>query len=137
MRVHNVLYILIYYQVIWFLKKKQKDLSNYLCCADLSLTLTLSRGWWGRCKKKKKSPQGGREGVKKKKKKSAPGAPSGGWGSNPGPTVCQARIPSCTPRELDSKPFLGFRRVGRLCNTTCSVFWRWSLQDFWLLGLMY
>ena len=51
---------------------------RYYCCM---LTLTLSRGWWGRYEKNYFPKEEGRENGEKKHV-------AGGQGSNPGPAAC-------------------------------------------------
>ena len=88
----------------------------------LALTLTLLRGWWGRCEKNYLPKEEGREGGEKKRVQRA------SWtrGSNLGPAAYQARVPSCTPGGLFRQASLSvpIDRVGRLRNTTCCMFWR-------------
>ena len=84
----------------------------------LPLTLTLLRGWWGRCEKTiSRRRKEGR--VEKKSARRT-------RGSNLGPAACQARVPSCTPGGLFRQASLSvlIDRVGRLRNTMCCVFWR-------------
>ena len=50
----------------------------------LSLTLTLLRGWWGRCEKNYLRKEEGREGGEKKRVQRARRT----RGSNPGPAAC-------------------------------------------------
>ena len=50
----------------------------------LSLTLTLLRGWWGRCEKNYLRKEEGREGGEKKRAQRARRT----RGSNPGPAAC-------------------------------------------------
>ena len=49
-----------------------------------SLTLTLLRGWWGRCEKNYLRKEEGREGGEKKRAQRARRT----RGSNPGPAAC-------------------------------------------------
>ena len=62
-----------------------------LCVKDIKawstanyITLTLLRGWWGRCEKNYLRKEEGREGGEKKRAQRARRT----WGSNPGPAAC-------------------------------------------------
>ena len=69
-------------------------------------------------------PPRGREG--REEKKNCAQHALRGQGSNPGPTACYVRVPSCTPWRLFIQASLSVPvdRLRRLRHIMCSVFWR-------------
>ena len=101
----------------WFYCKKKCKIGK----GKLYLTLTLLRGWWGRCEKNYLRKEEGREGGEKNPR-SAPAGPGARTRDLP-----RARRGSSAARHRGglfrqaslSVPII---RVGRLRNTMCCVF---------------
>ena len=85
----------------------------------IPLTLTLLRGWWGRCEKTLPKEEG--RGEKKAHAARAPGP-----GLEPGTCPMLGEGPQLDGRGLFRQGSLSvpIDRVGRLRNTMCCVFWR-------------
>ena len=85
-----------------------------------TITLTLLRGWWGRCEKSYLRKEGR---VEEKIARSAPAGPGARTGDLP-----RARLGSPAARQggwfRQASLSVPIIRVGRLRNTMCCVFWR-------------